>query len=502
MQKPGLFGMNGLMVFLLSCLTFVARGQQQGYLILLEAENKQAFSVRMGDQVFISTAQGHLVLSQLRDSVYKLYIRFTKKNMYEQTFPVVIHGKDQGFQLKGGESAWVLYNWQTNETIHPLKENDSSRMLEQGVKRDDGFSRLMAAVVNDSSVMYDTYSGAGFSRDSASKNAQSLKQKAESRVPVTDSVRSLSQSSGDQSHQQSTSVPPPAIVAPSAVAATADKKLKRDSLQALKKTNDSLILAAKLARKDSLIAVHRAKISSDSLRAVNKQKSRDSLLAVKTASNHKDSLNTIPSTANRQPSTDIPSTANSQPPTVIPPPPTANRQPSTDIPSTANRQPPANLSPGVKKLREVSLKISRKMVFLDVANDGVADTITLFVYFETNDTGSRKEPVGAPAQAARKTACTQQASEADAEFLRSAILKANSEDEKIAVATSAFDQRCFSVNQIRQLAALLISDKAKYRLMDAARLHIVDPDHFHELVNMYTDRNFQRKFLTMADKGS
>ena len=50
----------------------------------------------------------------------------------------------------------------------------------------------------------------------------------------------------------------------------------------------------------------------------------------------------------------------------------------------------------VKKLREVSLKISRKMVFLDIGKDGRADTITLFVYFESADSAIKKRPGGEP----------------------------------------------------------------------------------------------------------
>jgi hypothetical protein len=52
------------------------------------------------------------------------------------------------------------------------------------------------------------------------------------------------------------------------------------------------------------------------------------------------------------------------------------------------------------------------------------------------------------------------------------------------------------------LASLLVSDKARYRLMEAARLHISDRDHFRELADMYTDKNFQKKFLVLADKRS
>ena len=68
--------------------------------------------------------------------------------------------------------------------------------------------------------------------------------------------------------------------------------------------------------------------------------------------------------------------------------------------------------------------------------------------------------------------------------LRSAILKANTEQEKIAVASGAFALKCFTVSQVRLLASLFVSDKAKYRLMDAAHLHIADREHFPELADM------------------
>ena len=73
----------------------------------------------------------------------------------------------------------ILFNWQTKEIIRPVYEKDSSRMLEQGIKRDDGFSRLMAAVVNDTAVMYNTYAGNGFGHDSAIANIQSQKPKTQ-----------------------------------------------------------------------------------------------------------------------------------------------------------------------------------------------------------------------------------------------------------------------------------------------------------------------------------
>src|SRR6202035_306723 len=140
---------------------------------------------------------------------------------------------------------------------------DSSRILDMGVKREDGFSQLMASVVNDSSVMYNTYTGNGFNRDS------------------------------------------------------------------LKTPTDSAL--------------------------------------VKTANVQPSTVNRQPSTVNRQPSTVTNSSQTSAVKAVIGHRPSVNGKDSlvaaTFQPSTANRQPSPGFTPGIKKLRDVSLKVSRKITF-------------------------------------------------------------------------------------------------------------------------------------------
>ena len=88
MQKPGLFGMNGVLIFLLVVLSVHASAQQPGSLILIDAENKQAFTVRIGDELYASSGHGHLVLSHLKDSSYRLNLRFPKKIFLNRYFPL------------------------------------------------------------------------------------------------------------------------------------------------------------------------------------------------------------------------------------------------------------------------------------------------------------------------------------------------------------------------------------------------------------------------------
>ena len=580
--------MNGFILFLLTCLSFAAQAQQQGYLILVDAENKQPFAVRIGDQSYFSSGQGHLVLPQLKDSTYKLGLRFPKKNMAERVFTVAIHRKDLGFQLKGNDSSMVLFNWQTKEIIHPVYETDSSRMLEQGIKRDDGFSRLMAAVVNDTAVMYNTYAGNGFGPDSGVANYQTPKPKVQTITPDLNVANGDKRSAIDQpsaAKSPASEIPvsanPPTVTMPgpgrqnnrlsnvnqqpafvnkdSLLAAKRREMHFQDSLNTARKAavKDSMAIAKKreVFLKDSLVAVR--KVGRESLKTPGKnevtqaellaakriQSSNDSLLAVKKDNALSDSLLAVNRMNFIKDSLEF-----------------ASRSIAGGHHSSLTH---------VKKLREVSLKVSRKMVFLDIGKDGRADTITLFVYFESGDTVIRKRQGGEPvalkkplppdstgakkiqltnkgsdttdlSKSARnrnsdtaglaktavksknadtaglnktlvkknsaKTAdvivCSQAATESDTEVLRSAILKANSEQEKIAVAAGAFAIKCFSVSQVRFLASLLVSDKAKYGLMDAAHLHVIDREHFPELVDMLTDKNFQRKFLVMAEKRS
>src|SRR5450631_3045941 len=425
MQKPGLFGMSGFLLFLLTCCSFALQAQQAESLILIDAENKLSFTVHIGDQLFASSSHGHLVIAHLKDSSYTLGFRFPKRALAEQVFPVVVKQKDQGFQLQGSDSAWVLYNWQTKMTIHPVRDKDSSRILEMGIKREDGFSKLMAAVVDDTAVMYNTYSGNWFTKDSLNRLPTTVGPSAPALATNAGKNGQSSNKSSDSSigktSQPITNQPPPVLVPPG-------------------------------------------------------------------------SQNLRPQTANRQPPT-----SNGQPPTANIQPPTPN--PSAPISVKQNTRRPT-VQPGIKKLREVNLKISRKIVFLDAGADGQLDTVTLFVFFENGDSAKKqlsgalvvkKKPAStdsaATANMQSKTngadifvpGCGEQATTADLEWLRSAILKANTEQDKITAASAAFALKCFSVSQLRVLASLLVSDKARYRLMEAARLHISDRDHFREL---------------------
>jgi len=133
----------------------IAARAQQSYYICIQSENGQPFYTQIGDKVYSSSAVGHLIISGLKDNVCNLEIGFPQHTSRPQQFSVPIRGKDQGYQLKkSGSQHWTLVSWQGQETIKPETGSGSNDLLYGERKKDDAFAALMAAVVNDSAVLY------------------------------------------------------------------------------------------------------------------------------------------------------------------------------------------------------------------------------------------------------------------------------------------------------------------------------------------------------------
>ncbi|HEX6430804.1 MAG TPA: DUF4476 domain-containing protein [Niastella sp.] len=136
---------------IVSCTTALA---QQSLFVYLQSEN-QPFYVQIADRVYSSSPIGHLIISGLPDNTCNFEIGFPQHATQPQRFSIALRNKDHGYQLvKNGSRGWALHDLQTDETIKPLKEAGNSSLLYGERKKDDAFATLMAAVVNDSAVLY------------------------------------------------------------------------------------------------------------------------------------------------------------------------------------------------------------------------------------------------------------------------------------------------------------------------------------------------------------
>jgi len=122
---------------------------QQDYFVFIQEPAGQPFYVRMGETSYSSSAVGHLILSSLQDSTYRMFIGFPKSRYPEQMFNIEV-SKDRGFELKMVDGRWQLLDLNTKQPLQPV----ITRRLENMVRKDDDYSKLMAGVVKDSAVLY------------------------------------------------------------------------------------------------------------------------------------------------------------------------------------------------------------------------------------------------------------------------------------------------------------------------------------------------------------
>jgi hypothetical protein len=147
-------------------------------MLSIEGENGQNFYVHLGNRSFTSSSSGHVTISLLKDSTYDLVIGFPNNQFPEQNFTVSLDNRDQDLILKNlPGKGWALVNPQTQVSIPSLQQNSAAPPAtapapepEKTVKKDDAFSRLMAAVVNDTAVLYNTYASEELLKDTATKN--------------------------------------------------------------------------------------------------------------------------------------------------------------------------------------------------------------------------------------------------------------------------------------------------------------------------------------------
>src|ERR1700722_6997323 len=131
----------------------------QNYFVFIDASNRQPFYVRLDSQFYSSSAEGHIILSRLRDSLYDMTIGFPGRTAPEQHYEFGIHGKDQAFEIRDRVGdAPGLFDLQSNEWMKAhTRGSGADEFRSTGLKKDDAFSRMMAAVVQDTAVLYNAY---------------------------------------------------------------------------------------------------------------------------------------------------------------------------------------------------------------------------------------------------------------------------------------------------------------------------------------------------------
>ena len=187
----------------------------------------------------------------------------------------------------------------------------------------------------------------------------------------------------------------------------------------------------------------------------------------------------------------------------------------------------------VKKWSESSTTEGFGLVFIDMYENGMKDTIRLIIpmpkpvinvvkeepkeekkFLEINPEIAKKEnppvvkeekvaeikpvvPVVTIEKTAIKNNCTEVALESDFFKLRKIMAGEEEEDNMNSEAKKYFKTKCFSTGQIKNLSTLFLTEEGKYNFFDAAYKYVSDPEVFVSLQSELKDQYYNSRFKAM-----
>lgn len=461
-------------------LTAATNYAQQDYFVLIQSDSNQPFYVHMADKIFPSSPHGYLVLPQLKEGDYSAAIGFPGHLLPDQQFSFSIHNKDLDLQLKDlGDKGWGLFNPQTQEWRMPEKKEDpASGTRPEGVKKDDAFSRLMAAVVSDTAVMYNNYAAAPPSETPPPAGPVDSLRGA---LVKTDSLRPAPDT-------------PASGTAPSAVVAVVPAGKAPSAVVSAEAPPSVVVPAA-----DSAAAVAPRAHGADTIVRISERwypRSIRIVYADRAGGGKTDTVQVIIplDTALRQ--AKHPVNAN-----------TGNRlaaeQPAEDksqehlLPEHAP-QSAANTGKSVAAANNGPVSSTPAASTPAVAvSGGASATVPV-----TSGEGARNKPDSGQKKAASKlqvvnSDCKNFASDYDVDRLRVKMLEAVKDEDRIQIARKVFKSKCFTTRQIRALSEVFTTDALRYRFFEAAYPFVAD-DRFYELSDLLADPAYNSKFRIMT----
>lgn len=459
---------------------------QDRYFLCIQAEDHQPFYVRLSNKTWSSSSVGNLVVAGLGDSTYQVSIGFPKNKYPEQNFLITFNRKDLGYTLKQiDEQIWNLTSWENGEKISPRTGQTAEVNWYGEKKKPDAFTNLMAAVVNDSAVLYvaSVKDLPGKQEVFASVNTTPVAKDSTMAVVVADSA----------SHTIGTSV---------------------DSLLAIQKVVDSFTavvpkdtavivrLDTAVGRPDSSVAM--AVISKDTT-AANSLVQVDSAVTVQ-----KDSI-----------------------PAAV----------TTDTPAASTAGPILVYSapkPNIALVKDHVTPKGRSLMFIDSSASGV-DSISIIIDAEpdtltvVNNTGTPAKTVQSPAPVKTTTPepsttqaapapeagevkkdssaepaadkkkmvmmnsdCSNFATDNDIDKLRVKILDEPTIDSKLGPLRKLFKSKCIYTRQIRALSELYPNDEARFRFLELCYPYTADTSEFRTLVNVLSEDAYIARFKTLV----
>ncbi|MEP6949372.1 MAG: DUF4476 domain-containing protein [Ginsengibacter sp.] len=448
----------------------VLAGAQQTHFVYLQTEDGQSFYVKMNNKIVSSSAAGYLILPKLPDSVYKLNVGFPKNEFPEENFQILIDKKNEGFLLKNfGEKGWGLFNMQSYSVV--MGGNTATTAVTPKNLQDDSFSKLLANVVKDSSIL---------------EKSEPVKEE----TPVTTKIDSGK------------------VKFDSIIAKADSTNAKVDSTIAL------LEKAAPLPVFPATRFLNKKNKDGREMIYIDHNENQDDTVRIFIPSGH-----SIIKAANA----DTEVVQNIKPPVAVP----ADSTPVVvEQPASQTKTDSALAASPEKKnvVENTDTVITKKMDEVKQPETSLQDSVTtpeIKTEAKKDDKGEAKKDdkkddkketekddkkddiVVLPKvveSSATNSDCKAFAANEDFLKLRKKMASENSDDNMIKIAKKAFHTKCFSTEQIKNLSFLFLTNGGKYMFFDLAYPFASDADQYGTLEPQLTDSYYINRFKAMIHK--
>ncbi|HUR11195.1 MAG TPA: DUF4476 domain-containing protein [Flavitalea sp.] len=428
--------------------SFLSFSQQEFY-IFLQSDNNQPFYSKIGSRIYSSSAAGHLVIANLKDSSYTLTIGFPKNLYSEVEFLVAVNRKDQGFQLKNmGEQGWVLFNFISLQTIKPKSSvKGSAKNLQEIKKKTDGYSTLMAGVVNDTAVLY------------------------ASQAPYIEAAKPDVQKISPTRPIEAIKEPPLRNIDSGAFVKTQTVPVPKDSVKIPVSVQDSVTIASESKKKPVVTAdTVMAKVEQTRSKKDSTISQKETVFVFRDSSSRKNSGqtgSTVPEASVNFLKEERKNSSLDRMYVVR-----DSAKADTVSISIAFETAPQETPKLINEIKD-SVNTKGTSATVVIKRDSIAESKKIQMI---------------------NSDCRNFASDMDVDKLRIKILAEKKDNEKIAAARKYYKNKCFTSKQIKALSELFYVESSKFNFLAASYPFVSDSENYRNLVTLLNDSEYVSRF--------
>ena len=500
-----------LVTVIFICVCGLSAKSQQVHFLYLQTENGQPFYVKFNSKVYSSSTAGYLILAKLLDGDLSLSVGFPKNEFPEESFQISINDKNEGFLLKNfNEKGWGLFNMVNYNVLMGTGSSVVTAPSTSQNLQNDPFSKMLANVVKDSTILQKNEPekpvAVVINNDTTDLTKDTLSTAKgnvlgnQNALPITSKTDSagdqnqadlIAKTNNEKASKTDSTLTAPGDQKPAITYITYGDVIKKATITEPEKMPLVFTPAKKyMSKKGSdgmeMIYIDPNQDGNDTVRIfIPLEKNVTKPAADKSSVVYNE--NTV--SPLQDTSVSVKSDAIEQPKKI-----------SINTNDTTTSLSSLNFIENINSIKNKDGGLEKKD---DVINPRIDHENSGVKQPETKNDFQKNNIVVLPQVVQSSTTnsdCKAFANNEDFLRLRKKMASENNDDQMIKIAKKYFHTKCFSIEQIKNLSFLFLSNEGKYRFFDVAYPFSSDSEQYKMLQSQLTDSYYINRFKAMIHK--